>query len=53
MNWFKQITNAAEEQGYSLRISKDTKWNNIPEALKKQILECIEEYYSNFNYLLK
>jgi hypothetical protein len=49
LDWFKQITNAAEEQGYSLRISKATKWNNVAEPLKKQILEWTELYYLNFN----
>jgi hypothetical protein len=48
-DWFKQITNATEEQRYSLRISKATKWNNVPEPLKKQILEWVEVYYSDFN----
>ena len=47
--WFQQITNAAEEQSCSLRISKTTKWKNVPESLKKQILEWTEIYYSDFN----
>jgi hypothetical protein len=47
--WFQQITDAAKEQGYSLRISKATKWNNVPEPLKKQILEWTELYYLDFN----
>ncbi len=49
LDWFKQITNAAEEQGYSLRISKATKWANVPEPLKEQILKWSVEYHLNFN----
>jgi len=49
LDWFKQITNAAEEQSCSLRVSKATRWNNVPESLKKQILEWSEVYYSNLD----
>ena len=42
LDWFKQIINAVKEQGYILVISNATKWSNVPEPLKREILEWME-----------
>ena len=53
LDWFKQITNAVEEQGYSIRISSATRWNNISESLKKEIQDWAEAYFNNIEDKLK
>jgi hypothetical protein len=39
LDWFKQIVSVAKCQSCSLYITKNTRWLNIPENLKKQIME--------------
>jgi hypothetical protein len=41
-DWFKQIINAVKEQEYIPVISTATKWNNVPEPLRREILEWAE-----------
>lgn len=38
VDWFKQIVAAAaDEHGTTLRLSADTKWSNIPSAVRVEI----------------
>ena len=39
LDWFKQIRDAAKEQGVTLRVTPSTIWRNIPASLQKQISE--------------
>lgn len=40
--WFKQIHAAAkDEYGVSLKISNETRWENIDAALKKSIIDFV------------
>ena len=38
LDWYKQIIKAAKEQSCNLQITNQTKWVNIPEKLKNEIL---------------
>ena len=37
--WFKQILNAAKEQGCVPTVSENTKWLAVPEEVKREMLE--------------
>ncbi len=37
-DWFRQIISAAKEQSCTLKVTKETKWVNIPSELKGKIL---------------
>ena len=38
VDWFKQIHSAAKEQGVLLRLSQDTTWIDVPEAIRSDII---------------
>ena len=38
-DWFRQILSAAREQGSALEIDSETRWQNIPLSLRRQ-LDC-------------
>lgn len=37
-DWYRQILAAAREQGCDLRITSDTAWSGVPEAVREEIL---------------
>ena len=39
--WFEQILSAASEQGCKLSLTTDTKWRNVDEQIKEEILNAI------------
>jgi len=39
LDWFNQIMRAAKEQSCCLEITTETRWANIPDSLKTEILE--------------
>ena len=38
LDWYNQIQSGANIQSFNLLITKETKWVNIPEKLKSQIM---------------
>ena len=42
VDWFKQIIKASKAQGFTLRISEETVWNNIPDNLRTRMLNEAE-----------
>jgi hypothetical protein len=36
--WFTQICSAAKEQGTCLEIRQNTRWKNVPDEVRQQIL---------------
>ena len=40
--WFQRILAAAREQSCELRFSSETKWHNIPDELKDEIVTFLE-----------
>ncbi len=38
-DWYMQIIKAAKEQGYIFKVTDKTRWVNIPEKLKNEILQ--------------
>jgi hypothetical protein len=39
--WFHQIIAAAKEQACELRIEPETKWHNIPQQLREEIISAL------------
>ena len=40
-HWFQQILDAAREQGCELQLASSTKWLNIDEGVKSELLEVV------------
>jgi|GEM_PF-1029006 len=40
LDWFKQITKAAESQSTRLIINDDTKWVNVPNEIKQKLVDA-------------
>jgi len=36
-DWYRQIVNAATEQGCALMITSETRWTNVPDDLRSKI----------------
>src|SRR5450830_1756627 len=39
--WFNQIMAAAKKQSCELRITPETKWHNVPQQLKEEIVSAL------------
>ncbi len=42
LRWFEQIMNAAKEQGCQLYITDNTKWKDIQDDLKDEIVRWLQ-----------
>ena len=40
--WFRQILDAAREQGCELRLASSTKWSNIDAGVKAELLQVAD-----------